>query len=160
MHLNLHLRNTEKSCWVSQSTHSCFPFELIKCFSFCDCFTNFHETGLECEENTKALISHLLLIRLPLTFYVFSIKYAEQRRSAWQQLRQTLHHISQKQNSTTFLKTCIKKDITSNSSKKRQLHLIVFLFDSNKLPESFPLQALCYKSLTGFFSCFLYKFPF
>lgn len=35
-----------------------------------------------------------------------------------------------------------------------------FLFDSNKQPEAFPLQAVGNKLLSGFFSCFLYRFPF
>lgn len=56
---------------------------------------------------------------------------------------------------------CVKKKVTSNrAEKKNPAPVISVFFDSNKQPESFPLEAMFYKPLSGFFSCFLYKFPF
>lgn len=59
----------------------------------------------------------------------------------------------------TFINICIKKE-EPQTVLKEAAPVNRVLFDSNKQPESFPLQALYYKSLSGFFSCVLYKFPF
>lgn len=59
-----------------------------------------------------------------------------------------------------FSRMCKEESNLKQSWKKNPAPVISVFFDSNKQPESFPLEAMFYKPLSGFFSCFLYKFPF